>query len=584
VRVEAVPNAGLSASILVTRAGMTLYHLSAEHGRRIACTGGCASVWPPLLVPAGAGLSAGAGVDRGRLGTIWRPDGRRQVTYAGLALYRYSGDRRPGEIRGEGVRRLWYAVSASGQVVEPGGRHVLLISIDGLHASDLAAFVAAQPGSTLAGLAARGTTYRHALTSFPSDSFPGLLAMTTGGTPRSTGVYYDDAYDRSLYPPRSNCTGAPGTEVVYDESIDRNSKALDAGGGIDPTRLPLRKTADGCLPVYPHSFLRVNTIFEVAHEAGLRTAWSDKHPSYELLDGPSGKGVDDLYTPEIASVPTTTPAIEQYDALKVRAIVNEIDGLDSSGTRRVGVPAIVGMNFQAVSVAQKAPSGGYLAGGTQFSPELAGALDFVDHSLGRLVAELRRRRLTATTEIIITSKHGQSPINRDDYLRVSPKTLPAIVNGVAARLAAHATQDDIALLWLSDQSKTSAATTALQTDQSGPNTAHIATLIAGAQLTQLFGDPSQDPRVPDLIVQPQHGVTYTTYTGTIAEHGGNTPDDRNVALLIVPGNTTSRPVIVTKTVTTTQIAPTILTYLGLNPNRLQAVQQEHTPALHRRES
>src|SRR5262249_57736603 len=105
-----------------------------------------------------------------------------------------------------------------GQVVKSSsGLHVLLISVDGMHASDLTMYVAAHRDSTLARLTARGTTYQHALTSFPSDSFPGLLAITTGGTPRSTGVYYHDSYDRSLYPPRSNCTGAPGTEVAYYE-------------------------------------------------------------------------------------------------------------------------------------------------------------------------------------------------------------------------------------------------------------------------------------------------------------------------------------------------------------------------------
>jgi len=50
--------------------------------------------------------------------------------------------------------------------------------------------------------------------------------------------------------------------------------------------------------VYPHSYLKVNTVFEVARAAGLRTAWSDKHPAYEILNGPSGAGVQDLFTPE----------------------------------------------------------------------------------------------------------------------------------------------------------------------------------------------------------------------------------------------------------------------------------------------
>jgi hypothetical protein len=58
--------------------------------------------------------------------------------------------------------------------------------------------------------------------------------------------------------------------------------------------LPLAKTAQGCVPVYPHSFLRVNTIFEVIKAAHKRTAWSDKHPAYDIVNGPSGQGVDDL--------------------------------------------------------------------------------------------------------------------------------------------------------------------------------------------------------------------------------------------------------------------------------------------------
>src|SRR5262249_14542968 len=184
---------------------------------------------------AGGGELGGGGVAKGRLGTIMRPDGRRQVTYGGLALYRYSGDRRAGDANGEGLRGAWYAVGVSGKVVKTiGGRHVLLISVDGLHASDLAVYVGAHPGSTLARLTARGTTYQHALPPVPSDSSPGLRGMTTGGTRGSTGVYYDNPYDRSLSPPKSNCIGSPGTAVVYDESIDRDPKALDGGGGIDP--------------------------------------------------------------------------------------------------------------------------------------------------------------------------------------------------------------------------------------------------------------------------------------------------------------------------------------------------------------
>src|SRR5215472_11782500 len=85
-------------------------------------------------------------------------------------------------------------------------RHILLLSIDGLHEQDLARYVQLNPNSALAQLTHLGTTYTNASTSKPSDSFPGLLSMVTGGSPRSTGVFYDDSYDRNLSAPGSNCS------------------------------------------------------------------------------------------------------------------------------------------------------------------------------------------------------------------------------------------------------------------------------------------------------------------------------------------------------------------------------------------
>src|SRR5262249_12444753 len=151
----------------------------------------------------------------------------------------------------------------------------------------------------LAALSNSGVTFSNASTSEPSNAFPGLLSMTTGGSPQTTGVYYDDAYDRNLSPPGSNCS-TKGTEVLYDQSIDYDPTKLDGGGGINPAALPL-DGSKGCTPVYPHAFLRVNTIFEVVKAAGDHTAWADDHPSYNILDGPSGTGVEDLYTPEISA-------------------------------------------------------------------------------------------------------------------------------------------------------------------------------------------------------------------------------------------------------------------------------------------
>src|ERR1700736_6552300 len=97
-------------------------------------------------------------------------------------------------------------------------QHVLLLSIDGFHAVDLEICVAKGTCPNLSKLAEHGITYTNASTTKPSDSFPGLLAQVTGGTSKSTGVFYDDSYDRTLFAPSgggTGCTTGPGTEVLY---------------------------------------------------------------------------------------------------------------------------------------------------------------------------------------------------------------------------------------------------------------------------------------------------------------------------------------------------------------------------------
>src|SRR5262249_33425326 len=184
-------------------------------------------------------------------------------------------------------------------------RHVLLISVDGLHQSDLEQWTRAHPNSRLAQLAHAGVEYTDARTTIPSDSFPGLLAQVTGGTSRSTGVFYDDSYDRTMWAPGSTCQGPAGAETVYAENLDKTDAAgnIPLFTSIDPKNLPLGMVNGVCQVIYPHSFLRVNTIFNVAHAAGLYTAWSDKHPAYEIVRGRANTGAEDLYTPEINSPP-----------------------------------------------------------------------------------------------------------------------------------------------------------------------------------------------------------------------------------------------------------------------------------------
>src|ERR1700683_473542 len=330
-------------------------------------------------------------------------------------------------------------------------QHVLLISIDGMHAVDFINCVSGISGANgglpycpnMAALKPNGIDYLFAYTSQPSDSFPGLMALMTGGSPRSVGAFYDDAYDRSLDPPALTtgdglasgpCVpyGVPsGTTTEYDEGIDINQNKLNGGapaGGdcgiqsIDPKRL-VRDPAQGCAPVYPWNFVRTNTIFGVVHAAGGYTAWSDKHPSYSSVSGPgNGTNVDDYYSPEINSIPVNLPGVKAgllscsplpdqtavsssdtwtdsfqniqcYDTLKVNAILNEIDGKTHNGSASAPVPAVVGMNFQTVSVGQKLIEktvyGGYLDAQGTPSPSPLNEIEFVDLSIGNMIAALK---------------------------------------------------------------------------------------------------------------------------------------------------------------------------------------------------
>jgi predicted AlkP superfamily pyrophosphatase or phosphodiesterase len=455
-------------------------------------------------------------------------------------------------------------------------QRVLLISVDGMHESDLANFVKEHPHSNLAALSNHGITYTNASTSKPSDSFPGTLAMVTGGTPNSTGVFYDDSYDRKLLPPIASHAGdKPGTEVLYDESVDKDKNKIDGGGGINPAMLPRDPVTKQ--PVYPHSYLRVNTIFEVIKAAGKHTAWADKHLSYDLLNGPSGKGVDDLYTPEIAAngdATTSIAATEANDDLKVKAIENEIDGKDHTGTKSAPVPTIFGMNFQAVSVAQKLPGNGYLNSKGTFSKGLEGAFEHTDASIGKIVNELKKEHLYNSTLIILTAKHGQTPID-PKKLRITDKNL--ITAGVPSNLIAQMTADDIALIWLTDQSKTKAVVAAIERNK---EKAHIKAVYSyvTSKKQWLFNNPATDSRVPDIVVQPEDGVVYAKPGSKIAEHGGFSEDDTHVALLVSFAGIQHAEKIASS-VQTTQIAPTILKVLGLNPNALEAVRKEHTQVL-----
>jgi len=507
---------------------------------------------------------------------------------------------------------------------ENDARHVILISVDGLHGTDLAWYVKESPDSALAKLVHDGVNFTHAQTPFPSDSFPGMTAQVTGGNPKSTGVYYDDSFNHAMFPPgTTTCVGPPpGTEVTYFEALAKDPNRLDSGQGlpglpdsilnltgnatslIDPSQLPV--DAKTCKPVYPHQYLNVNTIFEVARAAGMRTAWSDKHAAYELLNGPSGQGVQDFFTPEInsqASVAgfdyTKDNGLTQfYDSFKVQAVINEINGFDHSGKHQVSTPAIFGMNFQAVSTAEKLPSGGYMPDGVTPSPLLEAALDFINDKIGAMQAAVRHRGIADRTTFIVSAKHGQSPNLPTALTRIDDSAIQDALNaawraaGHSGDLVAFAIDDDGWLMWTTDRSPaaTNFAKSFLQhyagtgNDIQGKPKAFTSAgldpnkIYAGADAAAFIGVPVGDPRVPDFIGVAQYGTVYTGGKGKIAEHGGDNPQDRDVALLVSGGRVEGGQTV-TSPVETTQIAPTILDLLGLNPQALKSVQVEGTKAL-----
>ena len=495
--------------------------------------------------------------------------------------------------------------------------HVLLVSVDGMHEVDLERYLAAgHANGGFARLVAKGIQYTNASSAQPSDSFPGLMAFMTGGSPLSHGVFYDDSYDRTLFPIGSACHGKPGAQTQYAENIDYDLNKLDGGGSvtgstldhINPANLPLRIVDGKCVPVYPHDFLKVNTIMEVIHASGKRTAWSDKHPAYEIVGGPSGKGLDELYTPEINSTtvaalaPTLIPTpaagddwtkvpayTRVYDNFKVTGVLNQIKGFDHTGTgKKPGVPAIFGMNFQAVSVGEKVTADGYTDAVGTPSAELLASIEFVDQSLGKMLDALSDEKLLGRTLVIVGAKHGQSPVDVGQLHMLkgskNPKVLPAnrdvvdpidlLQNGGVP--VAQETADDISLIWLADQTKLKSALAILEADQAGNNTSRIQKIYSGEALKEKFGDPAQG-RAPDIIIQPIPGTIYSGSAKKIAEHGGFSADDTHVMLVVSnPGLEAGK---VQNPVANKQVAPTILRSLGLNPKALQAVRMEHTRVL-----
>ena len=111
-----VASTGLG-NVLVDAQGRTLYLFQKDSGTTSACTGACATNWPPLR---SSTPTAGSGATASLLGTTARTDGDPQVTYNGHPLYTFVADAKAGDTTGQGVNAfgaLWYVVSPAGQQI-----------------------------------------------------------------------------------------------------------------------------------------------------------------------------------------------------------------------------------------------------------------------------------------------------------------------------------------------------------------------------------------------------------------------------------------------------------------------------------
>lgn len=442
---------------------------------------------------------------------------------------------------------------------------ILLLSIDGLHAVDLANWTVTHPQSALARLSAHGVTYTNAHTPV-AEPAAGLVSIVTGGTPISTGIVTDYGYDRSLSPPGSQCR-TRGAALLLAPEVPASGGSLPPALALDPEH--------ACAPLAPHDLVRVNTIFEVVRREYGRTAWAGSTTvTTDLLRGPSGAGLDDACV--VAPAPDNGwGAATTADDRRLRAVLRWIDGKICDGTGDAPVPALFGMSFGGFAAQEQTPGSGYLDAAGTPSEALTAALGRVDRAIGRLMDELRARDLLDSTWIAIISPFGEAPMRPQHMREIPLRTVQAIVDRAEPAQIAHISGGGTVRIWLADASKTAAAVEALS---QAPANLGIRDIDAGRRLTLTLNSPRIDPRMPDIVVHGEAGVFWTrSGIHRAMTDGGDDDESTHVALLVSGRQFTHR--LDPTWVPTTQLAPLLLRALGLEKFDLHALHREHTPAL-----
>jgi len=230
-------------------------------------------------------------------------------------------------------------------------------------------------------------------------------------------------------------------------------------------------------------------------------------------------------------------------------------------------------------------SGGYKNAAALPTLELLKEIEYVDTAVGMIVNALKNAGIYNDTLLIITAKHGDSPIDPTRYVANGTGT-PATLLGSMIPYSESplnstgigATEDDVSVLWLKKGVSVSTAVKVLEKNAAAIGLGEI---FYGPSLWMNYNvgglEPGEDPRTPDIIVTPNVGVTYSSSTAMIGDHGGFAHDDINVIMLVENPSFTAQTV--SALAATRQVAPTIVQALGLDPTALDAVKAEGTPVL-----
>jgi predicted AlkP superfamily pyrophosphatase or phosphodiesterase len=333
---------------------------------------------------------------------------------------------------------------------------------------------------------------------------PGILGPLTGASPKATGIPYDEYYDRHY---------KLAIEITETVTIPPGLK--------------------------PHDLLKVPTLFEAAKAKGLKTAFISKHIGYEILQGPSGQGIDRLELPEMVA---WKGPFRDYDAKNFEMLTGMVakDGADIAGI--YAIAANYAMKEHGVVAA-----------------ETRAAVGDIDAQVGKVVDAVAAAGRYDDTVFVVLGDHGDT----DTPNAVASKGEGSVIAFLAEKgiKAAKITADDVMLAWLADSSQAQQAVGLLHTTEAKERFG--IDRVLGPDALKAMGDFADD-QMPDFVLMVKPGVVYTKLpSNKKAEHGGGSDSDRRVAFVIEGPGVKSGAVVDTK-VNVFSTAPTLAKLLGLS--------------------